>query len=194
VLPPERKKCGWACSNVDQAPWKDQYGQVPQRTWAPLFNWVDQHHEMQTLLHDWSDEKYLGWNFGNVLDGCGTIEFRRAPAIQTAHDAKHWVAVAIGLVAHAIWVQDWNKIRATNTYPSTDALRAAISDGIGMLGQNSQGAFGVLADDSRPTTPVNTQERARIEQKKREKRKKTSAYAQQVRLIDGRFKRPGWCD
>lgn len=184
IMPPDRKDNTWAKSNVKMTPdWKAGYDQVPQRTWAPLFDSFDKHKMKQALLHDWSQKRYVSWNFANVLSTCGTVEFRRPPGVKADVDAKHWVAIALGYIAHAIAVQDWNTVKLTKTYPSSQQLRNAITRGVQILGKNSLGALGPMADINRPATPVSPQELASIEKKKKDKSKKQSVFAEKVCFI-----------
>lgn len=184
IMPPDRKHNEWAMSNVKKTPdWRDGYSQVPQKTWAPLFDSFDKHKMKQTLLHGWSQERYVSWNFANVLSGCGTIEFRRPPGVKTAGQAKHWVAVALGYVAHAMALQEWSTVKLTKTYPSTGDLRTAIISGVQLLGQSMQSALGSLQDDGRPATPTSPHELANINKKKQDKSKKQSVFVEKVCFI-----------
>lgn len=44
----------------------------------------------------------MSWNFEHVAAGCGTVEFRRAPAVMTAERAKYWALIAISFVSGAL--------------------------------------------------------------------------------------------
>jgi hypothetical protein len=184
IMPPERKENTWAMSNVKRtAAWKAAYDQVPQRTWAPLFDSLDKHKMKQMLLHGWCQERYVSWNFSNVLSGCGTIEFRRPPGVKTAAAANHWVAVTLGYVAHAMVLQNWSMVKLTKTYPSTDNLRNAIAAGVKLLPQISQGALGSMSDINQPATLFSPQELAKINKKKQDKSKKMSVFTEKVCLV-----------
>jgi hypothetical protein len=39
---------------------------------------------------------YVLWNFAHITDQCGTIEFRGAPGVKNATDAKFWASFALG--------------------------------------------------------------------------------------------------
>ena len=158
LMPPDRKRNKWAASNVEVIP---QFGaahdQVEQRTWAPFFDRIDRYKKVEAILRDYgmNSNRYLSWNFKNALDiGCGTIEFRRPPGVDKTTAAKHWAAFALGYTAHAIELQQWSKVRNTNSYPSTQDLRRAICSGVQALGQNSQNALilSLLEDDNRLPT------------------------------------------
>ncbi|WEW59373.1 hypothetical protein PRK78_004844 [Emydomyces testavorans] len=181
IMPADRKENEWAKSNVEAFPaWNAAVAQVPARSWAPIFDEFDKHTMKATLLLGLCDDRYVSWNFSNVLGGCGSIEFRRAPGIKRSAEAKHWVAIAVGYAAFSLTVQDWDTVRSTKTLPTTNALREAINKGVQTLGPMSQGALGAMPDINAAPRPVTAEELARINQKKKEKAKKLSVFAEKV--------------
>lgn len=100
-----------------------------------------------------------------MVHECGTIEFRRPPGVRTSDDAKHWAAIALGFVANAMQLQNWDAVKGTKTHPSTSDLRAAILNGLQALGPHAQGALGPIPDVNEPATIFSPQELASIENK-----------------------------
>ncbi|KAK2757257.1 hypothetical protein FQN54_004771 [Arachnomyces sp. PD_36] len=180
IMPADRKKNIWAQSNVEVCrPWRDACLQVSQKKWAPLFDDIEKHKMMQHIVHATLD-RHVAWNFQNLTGACGTIEFRRPPGVKSSADVKHWAAVALGFVTNAMVIQDWNTVRSTGTYPSSNDLRSAITGGAQRLGPSLQGALGSMADVNDPPTVLSSQELARIERKKKDKSKKKSIFAEKV--------------
>lgn len=181
IMPSERKDNPWADSNVKhKGPWHDGYNDARRKTWGPLFEWIDKHKMPQTLLHGVSGNRYLSWNFSNVFHDCGTIEFRRPPAVDNPAAANHWIAFVVGFTSNAVQGQDWNAVKKTNVYPSTEDLRSAITRGLRMLPGNSLGGLGRIVDDNSPPKVFTRQELARIDEKKRAKNKKSSPFVEKV--------------
>jgi Putative amidoligase enzyme len=184
IMPPDRKDNTWAESNVKvTAGWKAAYDQVPQRTWAPIFARLDGHKFVASLLLGLCQNRYVSWNFAQVLGGSGTIEFRRPPGVKTPAEANHWIAFTLGYVAHAMVLQNWSTVKLTNTYPSTNNLRNAISTGVHLLPQQSQGALRSMADINLPATVFSPQELAKINKKKQDKANTMSVFTEKVCLI-----------
>lgn len=181
IMPADRKANPWAQSNVEKFPaWRTASLQVPQKRWAPLFDSFDKHKMIAQLLLSIPTDRYVAWNFLNLNATCGTIEFRRPPGVQSSKEAKHWAAVALGFVANATELQDWNAVKLTNTHPSSNSLRSAITRGTERLGQSLQGALRPMPDINAPPTPVAHEELQRIEKKKKDKSKKKSIFAEKV--------------
>lgn len=147
IMPADRKANLWAQSNVESiSAWRTAYHQVPQNKWAPLFDRFDRHKMIPHLLHDMGGNRYLAWNFFNLTDSCGTVEFRRPPGVNNAAHAMHWVAFALGFLANAIAIQDWSVARRANSYPTSDHLRATIASGVQILGRDVQDALRSMRD------------------------------------------------
>ncbi|QSS58322.1 hypothetical protein I7I51_07745, partial [Histoplasma capsulatum] len=83
----------------------------------------------QSILVGLCESHYLSWNFQNIASACGTIEFRRPPAVKSAAEAIHWISFALGYVAHSMQ-RDWSTVAQTNTFPSMNDLRAAVVSGL----------------------------------------------------------------
>lgn len=186
IMPRTRKDNEWAQSNVRAIPaWLDAARNVPQKSWTPLFNHFDKQKMLAILLQGLCDNRYVGWNFNNVLGGCGTVEFRRPPGVSSAGEAKHWAALALGYVANAMALENWDVVKQSKSHPSTDRLRAAIRNGIGSLHSTSHGVLrsGLMADVNGSAIRPTPQELNRIKQKKALKsQKKLSLFAEKVRL------------
>lgn len=64
VMPAERKDNIY-CKSNDKAfkVWKSLVDEVPQRSWAAIFDFFDQKLMRQHLLFDASSDRAVGWNF-----------------------------------------------------------------------------------------------------------------------------------
>lgn len=181
LMPPARKNNTWAESNVNYVTkWKNLHGKVPEASWTPLFRSFDEAKTKDQLLRDLISTRCLSWNFKHILSKCGTVEFRRPPGVQTAQEAIKWTAFAIAYIAHAVWLQDWNRVRATKTYPSTNELRAAIAAGLGKVGLDPQKIVGDLKDDEGKAPDVSQEELAQANKEKRAKEQKKSIFVEKV--------------
>lgn len=184
IMPAERKDNPWAEPNVKATPdWQNGVDRVASQTWAPLFDELDKPKMKAILLRGLCDNRYVAWNFSNILSACGTIEFRRPPGVKTSADASHWVVVALGFVAHTMTKQNWDEVKTTRDFPSTDDFRTAITAGVQSLGPNSQGALRSVQDVDQPPTPITAEELSKIEKKKKDKSTKPSIFVEKVRLL-----------
>ncbi|KAK2812537.1 hypothetical protein FQN50_001181 [Emmonsiellopsis sp. PD_5] len=191
IMPAERKDNQWAESNVKAIKtWGDAVNLVPQNTWAPLFDTFDKQKMIPNLMLGICGNRYVGWNFSNVLGGCGTVEFRRPPGVRSSAEANHWIALALGYVANAILLQDWSAIKVTKTHPSTADLRNAITRGTQILGPGLNNALSSMADIDEPATRPSSAELARINQKKKDKADKRSLFAEKVWFLKYRNFKP----
>ncbi len=132
------------------------YDEVGSKTWAPIFDALDEQKTQEKLLEDWVKEKKVAWNFKNLEAGdsrTGTVEFRLPPGSDKASEAKHWAAVALGCVAHAIYAQPWEQIRDANTYPTMENLIDAIEKGLNYLGPYAKGALHAITIDNKSRGP-----------------------------------------
>lgn len=107
-----------------------------------------------------------------MLHERGTIEFRRSPGVRSAAEAKHWVAFVLRFVAHSMVIKDWDRVKLTNTYPTTTHLRSAIASGIQTLDLRCHGAIGLMKDVNEPATVVRPAEAAKINDQKKKKERK----------------------
>ncbi|EGC47117.1 conserved hypothetical protein [Histoplasma capsulatum var. duboisii H88] len=180
IMPADRKYNVWALPDVGEIEvWKKGVSDVTAKTWAPLFAKIDEPIMKQSILLGLCESRYLSWNFQNIGSACGTIEFRRPPALKSATEAIHWISFTLGFVAHSMQ-RDWSTVTQTNTFPSTNVLRAAVVSGLQSLGPYSQGGLGSMADINEPPTIITDVERARIVQKKNEKLMNKSVFAEKV--------------
>ena len=162
VVPAERKATTWALSNVRgrgstvNQKLKRLYNLVPSTSWAHLFKKLDgvtpkNVHQMLS-----SNNRYLSWNFDNVTKDCGTVEFRRPPAVDSVEKASHWTAFTLGFAAQAM-TTDWASLESRKTVGTVLELHTFIVDGLKTLGTASQGALDeqLLKEDTLPS-PVCT--------------------------------------
>ncbi|PGH31963.1 hypothetical protein GX50_05228 [[Emmonsia] crescens] len=162
---------------------KTLYDDVSQNSWATAFNACDQSGQLiQSILfaHEFDKPQncYCFWNFQNITT-CGTIEFHGPPGVQMAADANHWVCVTLGFVSNAI-VKNWDVVKSTKTYPTSDQLRAAIRFGVQRLGSMCQDALGPMADDNSAPWVASSTERARINAKKAAIGNKKGTFVEKV--------------
>ncbi|KAI0539148.1 hypothetical protein GGR58DRAFT_257353 [Xylaria digitata] len=182
IMPADRKNNQWAMSNFrgQDAPnhLQQAYAAVPTRTWAPLFARFDQLKMKQMVHMEFGQSRYLSWNFSNLTAQCGTVEFRRPPAVQTATAAKHWAGVALGFVSEAI-ITDFKPHCSHNAYGRIDSLQRFISDGVKRLGGHCQRAviFENLVEDRNPPTVYSAAQLQVIARKKLEKNQQGSPFA-----------------
>ncbi|KAF3479657.1 uncharacterized protein GIQ15_06633 [Arthroderma uncinatum] len=183
IMPAERKDTPWAEPNMRMIRnCEKNINKVPQTTWAPVFNEIDNCKFIPTLLaHVNCSKRQVSWNFSNVVNPCGTVEFRRPPGVKSAADAKHWAALTMGFVAEAMR-QDWKAVRTTKTHPSTDTLRSVITRGARSLGSPVQAVLNpmLMADINMPATVLSVEERQKIKQKIEKKAKKHSVFVENV--------------
>jgi hypothetical protein len=181
LMPPDRKQNTWARSNVKQvADWEKLHNDVPNGSWALFFNRFDMAQTDTKLLEDLVGERSLSWNFMNIPQKCGTVEFRRPPGVNNKKDAIKWVAFALGYIAHALKVQNWRKVHNTTTYPSTHDLRTAIAEGLRVLGIDPRQTVGLMPDDLREAIIPSADQLVRIEKSKKLKQNKPSPYIRKV--------------
>lgn len=164
IMPPERKDNPWAASNMSSKDVEKTntklstfYKQVEEKTWKPLFDYYDaelrsniQKRQTHTIM---GGCRYVAWNFEHITDVCGTIEFRRSPAVGTAASAKHWASFALGFIFAAAFQTnvDWTQVARTNTHPPVESLAAFIESGIQGLEATCHGALrSVKEDNSKP--------------------------------------------
>ncbi|KAM0276814.1 hypothetical protein ACHAQH_006349 [Verticillium albo-atrum] len=112
IMPADRKNNEFALSNF-QAPrtnqmLKDGHANVSSASWAPLFSQFDKISFIGAVhTGSFRRDRFMSWNFGNLTDSCGTVEFRRPPGVDSAAKAKHWAGFALAFVANAL-ITDWD--------------------------------------------------------------------------------------
>lgn len=159
---------------------------VSKNTWAPVFDHYEVNKDLFHLRAVLGEaERYVSWNFLNITDICGTIEFRRLPAVKTSEDAKHWAAFALGFVAGAITVENWKEIGRTTHHPSTDYLRGIITRGARSINPSIEACLhqSLLGDNNEPPTVRSAAELRKIEQMMEEKNKKPSVFVENARFM-----------
>lgn len=62
-----------------------------------------------------SPGKVVAWNFRNILEPCGTLEFRRPPQVIEAKSTCHWIAFGLSFVSYALSC-DFSKIKSASGY------------------------------------------------------------------------------
>ncbi|KAL4918308.1 hypothetical protein BDW62DRAFT_200934 [Aspergillus aurantiobrunneus] len=181
IVPPERKNNEWAKSNIDHLrEWSMCRPSNPQDSWSRVFNPIDTKRPMGKLIMGLCDDTYLSWNFSNLPHNCGTMEFRRPPAVCTSREANHWVSVALGFISHALGRGDWGQIKTSSSYPSVSGLDASIRLGLQYLGPMSQGALLPVVADKNPAIRATPAELEEINQKKHLKRNKKSLFVEKM--------------
>ncbi|KAM0814534.1 putative Amidoligase enzyme [Seiridium cardinale] len=187
IMPAERKNTLWAQSNVngEKTPSKIKmaYRAVPQRSWGPLFS-IFGSIKMKAMVHrEMGQDKYMSWNFGHLMDQCGTIEFRRPPGVRTAADAKHWAAFTLGFINMAMTMSNgWAQHGTATSHPSVKDLQRFVRAGVARLGPSCNGALNddrIEADNS-PACVYSATEIEIINRKKSEKNKFGSVFAEKA--------------
>ncbi|KAG8164054.1 hypothetical protein KVR01_005972 [Diaporthe batatas] len=165
IMPPERKNNPFAASNMlsdevakGNPKLKALYEQVPQQKWQPLFEYYDT--ELKSAIHRTRAHpimgycRYASWNFEHITNACGTIEFRRSPAVATAGSATHWASFTLGFIYAAACQTEssyWHEKSGTNTHPSVGDLDSFVKKGLHGLEAISRGGLRSLkADTSEP--------------------------------------------
>lgn len=132
IMPADRKVNEWAKSNVRAKETKDAlknaYAVIPQKSWTPLFKLIDSIKFPQLVHPQFGSDRYMSWNFGNVTDSCGTVEFRRPPGVDSVGKAKHWAAITLAFVSEPIST-DWSIVISPKSYPSVTELQQYICIG-----------------------------------------------------------------
>ncbi|KAL2138087.1 hypothetical protein VTI28DRAFT_7492 [Corynascus sepedonium] len=190
VMPTERKDNHWATSNVAgrgiavNQKLKKAYSLVPTQSWVHLFKLFDKavtpKHVHQLLSGNY-ESRYVSWNFENVTQPCGTVEFRRPPGADSAAKAIHWAAFTLGFVARAL-ATDWAPFASLKTVGSVSYLEQFITQGLQNLGPTtSRAALGkrIVEDTSAPTVLTPGQLGA-IERKKKNKDKIKSPFVEKA--------------
>jgi len=190
VMPADRKENIWAVSNVLGHPTKGsavnqklkrRYGSVPKNSWQPFFEYLDK--VSVNTVHDMlsSRNRYVSWNFENVKEHCGTVEFRRPPGVKTAKEASHWAAFTVGFIAQAMIV-DWSKYAKLREVGPVHELQAFILGGTQVLGPYCYGALQkerIVEHDSEPTALSATELEA-VERKMKDKDQTKSHFVEKV--------------
>ncbi|RYP76041.1 hypothetical protein DL769_003698 [Monosporascus sp. CRB-8-3] len=186
IMPADRKNNEWAMSNF-LAPntlkaVKDAYAAVPRAGWVPLFALYDKIRMVQNIhreLH--GSDRYMSWNFSNVTDECGTIEFRRPPGVDSAVKARHWAGFALAFIAQGM-ATDWRDMSSTSLkfHVPVPYLARFVDSGEKRLESASRGAlkYQAVVEDTRPATVYSVRELAVIKRKKAAKEKEGSPFAQ----------------
>lgn len=190
VMPAERKRNTWAEGNPlargTDGELKSLYQAVPARGWGPLFQ---KYNDMvggnagniYQRIH--GRNRLLSWNFQNVTNPCGTIEFRRPPGVASAAEAIHWAGFALCFVAQALgtnWAHpDFMK---SKTHPTVSQLYDSLKWGEERLHPLSRSALrpALAMEDRRPPSLLNVEEAIRVEMKQRDKNAEASPFAEKV--------------
>jgi hypothetical protein len=177
IMPAERKDNPWATSNVAgrgskvNQKLRRTYSQVPTKSWAQLFTLLNKVTPklVYSLLSGDCDRRYLSWNFENVTESCGTVEFRRPPGVDSAAKAIHWAAFTLGFVARALAV-DWAPFESLNTLGSVGELERFIAQGLLVLGPSTADSLcGAIVEDTSPPAVLTPEELGAIERKMKNK-------------------------
>ncbi|KAI1369346.1 hypothetical protein F5Y08DRAFT_352081 [Xylaria arbuscula] len=187
IMPAEHKNNPWAPSNFNSqdAPehLREAYAAVPTEEWAPVFFRIALM-EMRDHVHAEFDEReYLSWGFSNLHAPCGSVVFRRPPAVQTAAAAKHWIGVALGLVSEAM-VADLGPYESRNYHGSVEDLKKFIESGIDRLGIHCERAVinERLVEDSNPPTVFTVTQLQAIDRRKQEMAALNNLFELKVRF------------
>ncbi|KAK7714707.1 hypothetical protein SLS63_011597 [Diaporthe eres] len=179
IMPKERKNNPFAMSNLlsdecfkGNPKLRPLYQQVQSKTWKPLFDYFDA--VMKSNLHKrqahaiMGASRYASWNFEHITDACGTIEFRRCPAVDRSSQAKTWASFTLGfLYAAAFQPPDWSKSAATKAHPSITELDSFTKSGLRGLEATCQGGFQTLKEDTNPPHLFSAAEMDKILEKKK---------------------------
>lgn len=198
IMPEERKNNPFAMSNLlsdecfkGNPKLRTMYQQIQVKTWKPLFDYFDT--VMKSNLHKrqahtiMGGSRYASWNFEHITDACGTVEFRRCPAVDRSSQAKIWVSFALGfLYAAAFLPPDWSNLAATKVHPPVTELDSFTRTGLRGLEATCQGAFRTLQENTNPAHLYSAAEMTKLLAKKKllESCPNPDSYVQKVRLWD----------
>ena len=183
IMPADRKENAWAISNAKApktpARVRNAYSAVNQKSWGPLFAIIDKVKSTGAVNIELAGNRYMSWNFGNLADQCGTVEFRRPPGVDSADKAMYWVAFTLGFVAGALSTQ-WIVDQTSTTIPSVIDLGIFIQKGVDTQGEVTAGAadFTRMVEDTSPATVYTVQELEEIERKKTAKAQRLSPFVE----------------
>ncbi|KAH9908333.1 hypothetical protein F4778DRAFT_344222 [Xylariomycetidae sp. FL2044] len=181
LMPPDRKNNEWAESNLHSPKtlpaFKTAYQSVPTSTWKPLFNLFDKIQEKEYIHKELFKSRSVSWNFANVVDMCGTVEFRRPPGVELSEDANHWIAFTLGFVAHGLTFE-WSSVLGSKVYPDVSNLAAFVQRGTTKLRSGTDLCLAprLLAENNEPPTVFTDKELGVIRQKKASKEGKESMF------------------
>ncbi|POR38150.1 Uncharacterized protein TPAR_01664 [Tolypocladium paradoxum] len=184
VMPPRRKNNPWATSNMVSEKTaknvRDAHAAVRHSSWGPLFRIFDEVKAKAQIPLQLFNDKFIAWNFKN-LTGCGTVEFRRPPGVQTAEAARFWTGLTLAFVRQAMDTK-WDSYQTSRSHPTVEHLREFISRGFTKLERTCQGALDVreLAEDPSPATRFSSAEIRAIDRKKAMKERQGGGFAQKA--------------
>ncbi|KAK0665499.1 putative amidoligase enzyme-domain-containing protein [Cercophora samala] len=203
VMPADRKETTWAKSNVlpehpvkHDTDWakrgqsvnpkiKRYYSQVSTQGFGPLWKlfdnitWRGAHACMSYT--DGDRARYLSWNFENLVKQCGTLEFRRPPAVDSAEKAGHWIAFTLGFISRAVSA-DWVAVESKKRGGEVADLRAHVVQGLRTFPSNCSDAFilGKAVEDTSKPIRLSAEELLRMENLKKHKAKTASPFAEKA--------------
>ncbi|KAI9785617.1 MAG: hypothetical protein M1816_000364 [Peltula sp. TS41687] len=99
-LPKHRRLRPWAQSNFDGPTavpvMRGKYREATETGhFDQLFGHIDGFNDFRALCEIWLAGSSHAIQFQNVVDGCGTIEFRSPPQSRNAMDTRHWIAFSL---------------------------------------------------------------------------------------------------
>ncbi|KAK3379114.1 hypothetical protein B0T24DRAFT_589708 [Lasiosphaeria ovina] len=138
LLPKERKKSVWAMAITDaeaklknavemvedntkpNIKWKDFFAHISKREEQGLKEVVKLGFGIKHSLGGVHYERYLSTNYTNVLEGCGTIEFRRQGHAHDYNTAVRQIVLALAQHMAALYVVNWDAVGNTKAVPHDD--------------------------------------------------------------------------
>ncbi|KAK4194107.1 putative amidoligase enzyme-domain-containing protein [Triangularia verruculosa] len=198
VMPADRKENTWARSNfMPERPVKGDtsssnqsvnpkikryYSLVQTQSFSQLWKYFDKvtSNQVHSFMANTAgnNSRYLSWNFENITQQCGTLEFRRPPAADTAEKANHWIAFALGFVAQAI-AADWKAVESQKRGGGVAELRAHVVRGLQGLKMlpNCFASLGPISEDSSKPLVLSPEQLLEMEELQRAKSKTSSPFA-----------------
>jgi len=185
MMPADRKNNPYAASNVQGEKALEElaskYKLVPTESWETLFRYIDGIGMKPVISMKMGVDRYMAWNFTNIMNLCGTVEFRLPPGVKTPADAKHWASFALGFIASSLTF-NWNSVKPLKKYPTVSEAVTFINSGVRSLHPHSQGALlaKLMKEDLSPPTVLSHEKLEQIKRLKAEKNKKLSPFAEKV--------------
>lgn len=189
IMPRERKLNPWAMPNMRHEKVAQRvpdvvkaYNTVETATWEPLFRIYEKRMGIwpQNAYITAGQDRDMAWNFWNVTNRCGTVEFRQPPGVKTAADAKHWAAFTLGFIQQAL-DSDFEDVKHTRAHPDVSRLQYWVFKGLASL-QVPPGALipDLIVENKEPPKVWSAAHLEDVKRKKAAKEKELSAYAQKV--------------
>ncbi|KAF8870757.1 putative amidoligase, partial [Gymnopilus junonius] len=97
IMPQGRETKFCKANILESSSLKTAYDDAQRIGYRSLFQWVNDLQDKQALATAMSPNKTVSWNFKNVIENCGTVEFRRPPQVDSELMTRHWIAFTLSM-------------------------------------------------------------------------------------------------